>query len=332
MSPGLIGLAVAAAVALTPLTLRAWRRAWARRRWRALGPILELSPFPSSTRVLLAGRYRGHPVEVSLSRTGASRLRLTLGTKLPQDFALLPQGRGLRWRGASKERDIQVGQPALDAAFLIQGANPAAVIRLLGEPGVRDALSRLQARGVPFQLQGQELIASPTGSLSEASIRELLRDLSGVASALQSTAESHRALAASAREAAQDSAPATGKVLAPSVQRDLDFQRFVRIREEFSKRWVLHNTLVFVGGVVGLLGGGLWLVLRRGPPPEGWDLAGVPFAAAFTFASLTYMFSAYFQLLCPGCGNDLHDYDNTDSDGAPNLSLDRCPHCDVVLR
>ncbi|NPC45572.1 MULTISPECIES: zf-TFIIB domain-containing protein [Corallococcus] len=332
MSPGFLGLAVATVLALTPLTLRAWRRAWARRRWRALGPILELSPFPSSTRVLLAGRYRGHPVEVSLLRTGASRLRLTLGVKLPQDFALLPQGWGLRWRGASKERDIQVGQPALDAAFLIRGANPAAVIRLLGEPVVRDALRQLQARGAPFQLQGQELIASPRGSLSEESIRELLRDLAGVASALQSTAENHRALAASAREAVQDSSPATGTVLTVSARRDLDSQRFVRIREEFSRRLALHNTVVFAGGVVGLLGGGLWLFLRRAPPPDGWDLAGVPFAAGFICASLTSMVSRYFHLLCPGCGNNLQDFDNTDSDGSPTLSLDRCPHCDVWLR
>ncbi|RUO91264.1 hypothetical protein D7Y11_20935 [Corallococcus sp. AB018] len=90
--------------------------------------------------------------------------------------------------------------------------------------------------------------------------------------------------------------------------------------------------MVFAGGVVGLLGGGLWLFLRRAPPPDGWDLAGVPFAAGFICASLTSMVSRYFHLLCPGCGNNLQDFDNTDSDGSPTLSLDRCPHCDVWLR
>ncbi|RKH53673.1 hypothetical protein D7Y23_02645 [Corallococcus sp. AB050B] len=101
MSPWLTMLAVAAVLFLSRIQLRAWRRERLRRRWRTLAPKLELAPSVAPTRHVLVGSHRGHPVEVSLPRTGGSRLRLLLDARLPEGFALTPQ----RW-GVSKRQAL----------------------------------------------------------------------------------------------------------------------------------------------------------------------------------------------------------------------------------
>lgn len=331
MHPWLTGLVVAAALALSPFALRAWRRARLRRRWRALGPSLELSPARGSAR-LLEGRYRGHPVEVSLSRTGGSRLRLVLDVKLPEGFALTPQGRGPR--GASRVQDLQVGQPELDAAYLIQGANPAAVIRLMQEPAVREALLTLQQQGVRIQLLGQEVFVPVRGDLTEESCRALLRDLTRLASALRGAVAQHHAQAAAAREALRSEVPVGGSRSPVPGRRD--FQELAALREVFDGRWTRHKALVFAGGFVGLLVGvPLWLWVRNMPRPEGFDLTGIPFMAVFAGAAAAHAWSLRHQLLCPACGNDVRTEEpdpEAPDETLVKLSLDRCPHCDLRLR
>ncbi|NOK07571.1 hypothetical protein [Corallococcus exercitus] len=333
MNPWLTTLAIAAVLVLSRIGFRAWRRERLRRRWRALGPKLELSPAVAPARHLLVGSHRGHPVEVSLARTGGSRLRLLLDARLPEGFALTPQRWG-RW-GASKRQDLQVGQSLLDEAYLIQGANPAAVLRLMKEPAVREALLTLQQQGVRVQLVGQELLAPVRGDFNEETCRALLRDLARFASALREAAERHRAQADAARDAARSEIPVIGS-RHPLFARG-DFQELARLRAEFGERWTRHKALVFAGGVVGLVVGGvLWFVARGMPRPEGWDLTGLPVALLFIGASVAQAWSIHYQLLCPSCGNDVRHVEpdplTPDGEDQPALSLDRCPHCDLRLR
>ncbi|NOK16032.1 hypothetical protein [Corallococcus carmarthensis] len=333
MNPWLSSIVVAAALAMSPIVFQAWRRERIRRRWRALGPKLELSPSVVPARQLLVGSHRGYPVEVSLPRTGGSRLRLLLDAKLPEGFALTPQRRGLR--GASEIQDLQVGQPLLDAAYLIQGANPAAVLRLMQEPAVREALLTLQQQGVRIQLTGQELLAPVRGDFDEEACRALLRDLARLASALRGAAEQHRSQADAAREAVRSEVPVAGSRQPLFARRD--FQDLARLRAVFGERWTRHKALVFAGGFVGLLVGGvLWAVARDLPRPEGWDLTGLPVALVFIGASVAHGWSIRHQLLCPSCGNDVRHVDPdplaSGEEAQPTLSLDRCPHCDLRLR
>ncbi|MGE6756647.1 hypothetical protein ACQKGO_01440 [Corallococcus interemptor] len=134
MSPWLTMLAIAALLFLSRIQVRAWRRERLRRRWRELGPALELAPSVAAPSQLLVGSHRGHPVEVSLPRTGGSRLRLLLDARLPEGSALTPQ----RW-GVSKRQDLQMGLPLLDDAYLIQGTNPAAERHRSHADAARDA-------------------------------------------------------------------------------------------------------------------------------------------------------------------------------------------------
>ncbi|WP_223642233.1 hypothetical protein [Corallococcus sp. EGB] len=331
MNPWLTTLAIVALLVLAPIPLRAWRRDRLRRRWRALGPKLELSPPEASPGTLLVGRYRGYPVEVFLARTGGSRLRLLLDAKLPEGFALTPQRRGPR--GVSPVQDLQVGEPLLDAAYLIQGANPAAVLRLLKEPAVRAALLALQQQGVRVHLAGQELLAPVRGAFNEETCRALLRDLTRVASALREAAESHRSQADAARDAARREVPIVGSRHPVPARRD--FQEQAALRELFNARLTRHKALVFGGGFVGLLVGvPLWLWARH-MPHEGWDLTGLPLMSFFVGAASAYAWSIRYLLLCPSCGNDVrHEVPDPETPDATmiELSLDRCPHCDLRLR
>lgn len=334
MNPWLTTPAIVVLLVVLQGQVRIWLRERLRRRWLALGPKLELSPSVVPARQLLAGRYRGYPVEVVMPRTGGSRLRLLLDAdaKLPEGFALTPQRRG-PW-GATSRQDLQVGQPLLDAAYLIQGANPAAVLRLIKEPAVREALLTLHQQGVRVQLIGQELSAPVRGAFNEETCRALLRDLIRLASALREAAAQHRSQADAARDAARSEILAAGSRHPLFARRD--FQELVALREQFEARWTRHKALVFAGGVVGLLVAvPLWLAVRDIPQPEGWDLTGLPFMVVFIGASAAHAWSVRHQLLCPSCANDVRQVvqDPETPDGTMvTLSLDRCPHCDLRLR
>lgn len=331
MNPWLTTLTLLAALLVGWSQLRVWGRERLRRRWRALGPTLELSPSVVPERQLLVGSYRGYPVEVFLPRKGGSRLRLLLDAKLPEGFALAPQRRG-PW-GANAGQDLQVGQPLLDAVYLIQGAKPAAVLRLIKEPAVRESLLALLQQGVRVQLTGQELLAPVRGDFTEESCRALLRDLVRLASALREAAEQHRSQAEVARDAARSEIPVVGS-RHPLFARG-DIQELARLRKVFDERWTRHKALVFAGGFAGLLVGvPLWLLARNSL--EGWELGGLPVALAFIGASMAHAWSIRRQLLCPSCENDVR-YVEADplvpgEDARSTLSLHRCPHCGLQLR
>lgn len=331
MNSWLTGLAVAAVLMLSPFAFRAWRRWRILRRWRALGRKLELAPPQGPSRHVLEGHYRGHPVDVSLSRTGGSRLRFVMDARLPEGFALTPQG----LRGAAGRQDLQVGQPVLDAAYLIQGANPAAVLRLMQAPAVRDALLALHQQGMRAQLRGQELVIPMRGDFTEETCRALLRDLARLASALREAMEQHRAQSDLAREALRRDASAAGGP--PSVSPPRDFQKQAVLRKEFGERWTRHKALVFAGGLAGgLVAAPLWLLVRDMPLLKTWSLIELLLTLVFIGTFVAYGWSIRYQLLCPSCGNDVRqeapDPSAPDEETVVSLSLDRCPHCSLRLR
>lgn len=331
MESWLIGLSVAAVLVLSPFVFRAWRRWRLRRRWRALGNKLELTPPQRPSHHVLEGHYRGYPVDVSLSRTGGSRLRFVLDARLPEGFALTPQG----LRGAAGRQDLQVGQPVLDAAYVIQGANPAAVLRLMQAPSVRDALLSLHQQGMRVQLLGQQLVIPMRGGFTEETCRTLLRDLARLASALREAMEQHRAEADAARDALRKESPAAGVPSPVSPSRD--FQKQVDFRKEFGRRWGRHKALVFGGAVAGVLVGvPLWLLVRNIPLLEGWSQIELMLTLAVVGSLAAYGWSIEHQLLCPSCGNDVRqvepDPNEPDEETRVVLSLSRCPHCDLRLR
>ncbi|WNG47817.1 hypothetical protein F0U60_29550 [Archangium minus] len=353
MNPWFLGLLLVSMLVLPlPFALRWWRRRQARRAWLALAPRLELSLVAGGDQRLLSGRYQGHPVEVLLSSDGTAQMRMTVQAHLPPDLHLSRQEAGSRRLQLRGLRDIQVGDAALDAAFVIQGSNPAAVIRLLREPGVRDALLALVAGNPQAVLTRNEVVAPSGYPVQEEPCRRALRALALVASTLERTAGQHAQLAASAREqawserlalaTARPQAPLPPEPALPPVDK-APVER--NVRSEYGRRKSLYFLFgqlpVAVGWWMWLLGGAFKHrhELLGLAPTEWGALGGVLFVLGIGGG----LYGQLKLLRCPACDESLTQ------DGAAEAALSSrrvtrrnrtslalkfsaCPFCKTRLR
>lgn len=319
-------------LALVPFLWRAWRRSRARRAWRAMAPRLELLLGSEGNRRLLVGRYQHHPVEVLLASDGTARLCMkAAGNAFPAGLHLFPQGPAPhRFR---RQQDIQVGEPALDAAFMIQGQNPAAVIRLLREPDVGPTLLALQADNPRAILLENEVVASLAYPLEEEAGRRTLRSLDRVVSALERAARHQREAVAQTREQTLREASEEPSRPRPMTPRDNPWMIAERkTRDEFQRRVRQHlffaelpMTLAFFSGVGG------FLTAKLGAP----EMALLSMAGIGVFMMMGFVGSAFSQawwMRCPACDERLQDLRQGKSVLRYATDFSSCPHCKARLR
>ena len=345
-----LGLLLVSVLAVSvPFALRGWRQRQARRAWLELTPRLELALTEEGDQRLLSGRYQGHSVEVLLSPDGTAQMRMKVQADLPPGLHLSRQEAGshrLQLRGM---RDIQVGDAALDAAFLIQGSNPAAVIRLLREPGVRDALLALVAGNPRAVLTGNEVVAPIGYPVQEEPCRRALRTLAQVASTLDRAAGQHAQLAASAREQARSErpAPAAARPQAPAepAKTQVDKARSDReIRDEYARRTSLYS---LIGQFPAILG---WLMLLFSGRKGFLESSGFPWGMVgfglFVGGMVGTVYGNLKLLRCPACDESLVQKRRSPSGAellntevrrrgsrySDALSLVACPSCKTRLR
>ncbi len=349
-------LLLAGLVAVGAVTSLPWALRWVRRRrtksaWLELSPKLELPLAGGSNERLLSGRYRGHPVEVRLTPHGTSQVRVPLKTPLPAGLHLSRQVPGAMRRPGRAVRDIQVGDPALDEGFLIQGKNPAAVIRLLREPGVREALLALQADSPWVLITENEVMAPLASPVREETCRRALRSTALLTSALEETTARHQLLAATARDQARRELPAVPSPrpaeTAPSRDEVLgqgsEDPALALIRDEFARRMRIHNWFGTYPTVAGFVLLCLCAVMSTGSetllgqPLLYWALAGGGLVVA---GLLGHHVISRKILLCPACGLDVIEPDpelqqfGKGEEGITislTLSTDICPNCRTVL-
>lgn len=160
-----------------------WKQRRALARLEATARTLELRPTPR--RRAFEGELFRVPVEVTAGE--GVRLRARVEAPLPPALHLQAQVGELKQR-LRHLQDIQVGDPALDAAWLIQGRNPAAVIDLLRSAPVRDGLVGLISAFPDARLSGGELsVTVPRADPQE--LKGALQQLCGVAASLRDAAK-----------------------------------------------------------------------------------------------------------------------------------------------
>lgn len=342
-------LLLGALVAL-PFVLRyAWQER-TRRVWLELAPRLELSLVTGDGRWLVTGRYHGHTLDVLLSPNGTAQLRMKTRAALPAGLHLSRQEHGterLRLRGL---QDIQIGEPALDAAFIVQGKNPAAVIRLLREPGVGEALLALQTHSPRAMITEGELVAPIESPVEEESCRRALRALARVTSTLEQVAGPRDEPPALPPARFQPDPPATPAPVQPAppvsvTPRSRESERATRdaaIRDEFAQRMSLFSLITLYPGVAGVALLLLGKLLRRelfGLAPFTWTLLGM---GTLLVGLVGALYSDSTLLSCPACERALTKYTEEQRRRRPELrtrhgrpsvwSLVACPHCGVRLR
>jgi hypothetical protein len=293
--------------------LQSWRRQRARRHWEALGAALELSLDDRGG--VLTGRHRGLVVEVSLPGRSDAGVRMGVDAPLPEGFALIPRARAARRRPDPATVDVKVGDFLLDEAFQFRGVHADAVVPWMRDASVQAALKVFVERKGELQLTGGQLFVPLWEQPSEDSYRDLMQDLWRVASALRDHG-------------------GAGPLESPGRS---GIRRSVEVRKEFGRRWSDHNFRVGVGGVMGVvLAGFVWRFVDASPEPELLGLAVLAAVLGAMGAALANGFSMQHQLRCPACEKDLRYVEltpeTTNEDGKPQLSLDRCPHCEARLR
>jgi hypothetical protein len=358
MNPLFIILALAALMAVPSLLLR-WRQHQTRRAWLALAPRLELSLVTGDDRRLLAGRYQGHPVDVVLSPDGTAQLRMRAQATFPAGLHLSRQEPGAERLRLRNLQDLQIGEPALDAAFIIQGKNPAAVIRLLHEPGVSEALLALQTDSPRAMITENEVVAHIESAAQEEPCRRALRALARVTSTLEQIAGQQEALAATAREQsrrealARQPAPVQPEPVATPVQAEPEVSTpppprkrerpdTAAIRDEFAQRTSMYALIgqypIWMGFALILLGGFLKHRLM-GFEPHTWQFLGI---GSFLVGLVGTIYSESKLLYCPACERSVTKFSKQQQQRRPELqaqarrprvmSLVACPHCGVRLR
>lgn len=334
-------------LAALPSVLGYSRQERTRRVWLELAPRLELSLVAGDERRLVTGRYHGHPVDVLLSPNGTAQLRMKTRAALPAGLHLSRQEPGterLRLRGL---QDIQIGEPALDAAFIVQGKNPAAVIRLLREPGIGEALLALQAHSPRALLTEGELVAPIESPVEEESCRRALRALARLASTLEQVAGQQDEPPALPPARLQPEPPVTPIRVQPEpsvsvTPRSRESERATRdaaIRDEFAQRMSLVSLLTLYPGVAGVALLLLGKLLRRGLfglAPFTWTLLGM---GTLLVGLVGALYSDSTLLSCPACERSLTRYTEEQRRRRPERrtrhsvwSLVACPHCGVRLR
>lgn len=281
-----------------------------RKKWLALARPLELSPAPGRP-LRLTGLHRER--EVELTPTGSSAcIRVRLRESSPLDLHLSSQRRVSRVQLKSL-RDLQVGDPTLDDALVVQAANPAAVIRLLRDEAVAQAARTLFA-GHPSALVVGNEVTVRLESPDEERARAALADACRLASAMDDALARHGAFAAQERAAARALRPAEPPSLPPVP---VDPLAWVLPAFQRRRRW-----LGALFRVPFLSAFGLILAIRLRMLDAWWKQPALGF---FCLAFLGFGIS-YFVYRCPACGLPI---DNERRNLVFNPG--NCRHCGVRL-
>ncbi|WP_224246178.1 hypothetical protein [Hyalangium gracile] len=286
-----------------------------RKAWQKLAPRLELSLTDARR---LSGRFKGMPLEVILTGS-SSQMRMAVQAELPPGLHLSRQKPGARrLRGV---RDIQIGDKPLDDAALIQSENPAATIRLLREPAVRDALLEFLTEHPNAVVTGNEVVVPLEKKPDEELGRRVLRSQQRLAAAIEASANHLRQQALEAREQTLLEAAPSDRQLPERPQIKSPPSPSLRsLREIFRIRRWIHGLTSYPA-----LFGGLLLIAatggRKGP------MAVVGFILAIT-GLVAQSLGGYFILRCPACGGALMK--NTGGKAA-DFETKVCPHCQMRL-
>lgn len=191
MSELLPVLFVGAFVALS-LVVRWWRTQRALRSWResALGLGLNLRGTENFEDPVMYGNVDGISVHATLEwrGSGKSRTRYTVvkadvGCALPRGFKLSAERLGSGLLKMLGEQDIQLGDPRLDDALLVQGDRPGEVRALLLRAPVRQAVLRCFEYASGTVITDGQVCVTVRG-ISADDIARLIRDAVGAARAL----------------------------------------------------------------------------------------------------------------------------------------------------
>lgn len=318
-------LAAAAIAALCAAAILLWirrvRAARAARRWRALSPRLELALDPSSRGSRLSGRALARKVTVALARSGGAEVRGAIQAPLPPGLRLAPQlGKSrLQLRGV---QDLIVGSEPFDSEVIVQGANPAGVLRLLQSAEVRDEVRALFRAHPDSQIaSGEVSVRLPPGA-GEAEIRAALKDAAGAARAIEEGAVDLSLEVARAKQSARQESVGPARRFTP-LDPDFVFQR--RIIRSFAARKATFKAF----GVAPAFGG--FLVYSWARPLS--ELLGRTLGALQELGILLFIggFIAgaavvAFVYRCPSCHQIPTD------GGAVDLDAYACAHCGARLR
>jgi hypothetical protein len=317
-------LALLVLLASLTLAIRQLRRHRSRRAWQSLAPKLELSLTQGKR---LIGRYKGMPVEVLLTN-GAAQIRMATQAELPPGLHLSRQEPGAR--RLLGVRDIQVGDKPLDDAVLIQAENPAATIRLLRDPTVRNALLEFLAEHPKAVVTGNEVVVPVEEQPDEALGLRVLRSQQRLATALMASAGQRQEQVLEAREQARREALPAGRQLPDRPHpKPLPSPSLRSLREIFAQRRWLHGLLsyppIFGGLLLAFISKGTESGLFKNGLSPAWATVGF---CLFMAGLVAQTFGGYFIVRCPACGGTL---EKRVGGKIAVFETKVCPHCQMRL-
>ena len=187
----------------------------------------------------LAGRVRGHDVKVVRDGQGC-RVQVRTAATLPPGFALSPQ----RGPGPRDPRgDIVIGDAELDPKLHVEATNPAAAIRILRAPEVREAVLALLSRFPASTVGALTIDVAVPGEPSLDALRVAIRQAVALMDALRVATQREAASLETARREAKEAAV------------ELPAKRFVKKRgaqlRTRGDRVFLRNVSM-IGGLAGI--------------------------------------------------------------------------------
>jgi hypothetical protein len=299
------------------LVTRQVRRRLLRKAWRELAPRLELSLTDGKR---LSGRYKGMPLEVLLTG-GSSQLRMAVQAELPPGLHLSRQAPGAR--RLLRVRDIQVGDKPLDDAVLIQSEHPAATIRLLRNPTVRDALLEFLSEHPKAVVTGNEVVVPLETRPDEEFGRRVLRSQQRLAAAIESSAGHLQEQTLVAREQArlEGGQPTASQPLAHRPLQVPSGSSLRSLRETFATRRWIHRLISYPPIIISLVMMGVSTFQLARP----WLFPGV---SLILLGVVCHNIGGYFLLRCPACGGALI---KATGGKAASFETEICPHCQFRL-
>lgn len=274
---------------------------------------LELAPAKGrGGRARLVGTHQGISVEIEIARGVKPSLSCALDAPLPPGLWVTREEHGPLHRDSG--RDLQLGDPVLDPLLHIECEHPAAAIRILRAPNVRERLAELFENHRRVHLIGPRLRISKLEDASVETVRVALGRMARLAAALSEAAREEearhaenkaesRALAKSI-EARPKPKRAPKPEVAASPPAGLWVERAYAKRARQSLIWICLPS-------VGLFA--MWTHARPSAAPWEWC---IPIGIAVALS--------WWRNICPSCERRFM-LRNKYWDGI-------CPHCGVALR
>ncbi len=321
MSAATDAFAIWTAVALPVIALGAWlairvELALRRRKVRGWGielaRRLELQLDEQDHGTQLHGMWRKVPVRLVPRRNWIEvHARLPSSAASPFRIDVMAQGARATEADLRRAKDVKIGDPVLDAAWLIRAENPREAARLLLQPLLREPLLRFisKRQGARLHEEGVAFLCQPKAERAElqASLHEAVELVSAVAQAMAEPVAVplplEEPLPAPHPKALAAAAPVV--FLSPA-------ERYVRSRA-WRPLWFVLASLSLMSSVV---------VCTQAP------LFGLPLPVLFLWATSRLQQSG----CCPACGANVIPPPPDDGRFPPHhLSLRSCFNCKALL-